>query len=157
GVAGLVDAHVAGLAMTTGSRMLQLVSPSFDVSLGELFSALLSGASVVLAGADELAPGRPLAQTIGTHQVTHLMLPPSMLALLPASALPAVQCFVVGGEPVPRELVAAWSAGRRMVNAYGPTEATVAVTLSGPLTADLEEFPIGRPIPQARAFVLDGA
>ncbi|MEV5413211.1 amino acid adenylation domain-containing protein [Thermopolyspora sp. NPDC052614] len=157
GVAGLVEAHVAALGLTPASRMLQLVSPSFDVSLGELFSALLSGASVVLAAQDDLVPGPPLARTVERHQVTHMMLPTSMLAAVPAGALASVRCLVVGGEPVPPELVATWSAGRRMVNAYGPTEATVAVTLSGPLTAGPRDVPIGRPIPQARAYVLDGA
>jgi amino acid adenylation domain-containing protein/non-ribosomal peptide synthase protein (TIGR01720 family) len=157
GVAGMVDAHVAKLEMTTQSRMLQLASPSFDVSLCELFSALLSGASVVLAAKDELVPGLPLAQIVDRHQVTHMMLVPSMLASVPAGTLSSLQCLVVGGEPLPRELVARWSAGRRMLNVYGPTEATVAVTLSGPMTADRAVFPIGRPITGVRAYVLDGA
>ncbi|MFC6085306.1 amino acid adenylation domain-containing protein [Sphaerisporangium aureirubrum] len=157
GVAGLVGAHVAGMGITPESRMLQLVSPSFDVSLCELFSALLSGASVVLAPADDLVPGPPLARTADRHRVTHMMLPPSMLAPVPPGTLGSVRSLVVGGEPVPHDLVATWSAGRRMVNVYGPTEATVAVTMSGPLTPGPGAFPIGRPVPGAGAHVLDGA
>ncbi|WP_426501790.1 AMP-binding protein, partial [Streptomyces sp. D54] len=44
--------------------------------------------------------------------------------------------------------------GRRMVNAYGPTEATVAVTMSAPLTPGAT-VPIGTPVTNTQAFVLD--
>jgi amino acid adenylation domain-containing protein/non-ribosomal peptide synthase protein (TIGR01720 family) len=157
GVASLVAAHVARLRLTAESRMLQLVSPSFDVSLCEMFTALLSGASVVLADSERLVPGPPLARTIDAHRVTHVQLTPTMLASMPADALSTVVCLVVGGEATPRELVARWSTGREMVNAYGPTEATVAVTISAPLAADAAVFPIGSPITNTRLYVLDAA
>ena len=51
-------------------------------------------------------------------------------------------------------LVEQWSAGRRMVNAYGPTEMTVVATTSGDLSG--EAPPIGRPLANTRAYVLDG-
>jgi pimeloyl-ACP methyl ester carboxylesterase len=86
-----------------------------------------------------------------------MMQPPSMLAPVPAGSLASVQCLVVGGESVPRELVERWSAGRRMVNVYGPTEATVVVTMSSPMDAGQEVFPIGSPIPYAEVYVLDAA
>ncbi|HEU5471987.1 MAG TPA: amino acid adenylation domain-containing protein [Actinophytocola sp.] len=157
GVAGLVAAHVERLGMAPDSRMLQLASPSFDVSICELLTALLSGASVVLARADRLLPGPALARTIDEHRVTHVQLTPTMLAAMPAGALSTVTSLVVGGEPAGREVVARWSAGRKMVNAYGPTEATVAVTLSAPLTADAAAVPIGSPVPNTTVYVLDPA
>ncbi len=157
GIAGLAAAHVARLQVKPGSRMLQLASPSFDVSLCELFTALFSGATVVLAGPDELAAGRPLADTIEAHQVTHAMIPPAMLAVLPGGSLSTVESLVVGGEVTPPELVAAWSPGRRMVNIYGPTETTACATMSAPLAADGRVPPIGRPIPDTQGYVLDAA
>ncbi len=65
-----------------------------------------------------------------------------------------LECLVVGGEACPGRLVAEWSAGRRMVNAYGPTEITIAATLSGPLSGAAAP-PIGRPVWNTRVFVLD--
>ncbi|MFI1760076.1 amino acid adenylation domain-containing protein, partial [Streptomyces sp. NPDC020571] len=157
GVASLVDAHVERMAVDAGSRMLQLVSPSFDVSLCEMFTVLLSGATLVLADKEELAPGPPLAATVDRHRVTHMMLPPSMLAALPAGSLSSVVSLLVGGEAPSPELVAQWAPGRRMMNVYGPTETTVCATMSAPLTADDRVFPIGTPIHNTRLYVLDAA
>lgn len=155
GVASLVAAHVRRMAVTADSRMLQLVSPSFDVSLCEMFTALLSGAVLVLADKEDLAPGPPLARTVDRHGVTHMMLPPSLLAALPADALTGVVSLLVGGETPPPELVAQWAPGRRMMNVYGPTETTVCATMSAPMAPDDRVFPIGTPIDNTRLYVLD--
>ncbi|WP_246114154.1 non-ribosomal peptide synthetase [Streptomyces montanus] len=157
GVAALVASHVERMAVTADSRMLQLVSPSFDVSLCEMFTVLLSGAALVLADKEDLAPGPPLARTVDRHRVTHMMLPPAMLAALPADSLSSVVSLLVGGEAPPAELVAQWAPGRRMMNVYGPTETTVCATMSAPLTADDRVFPIGTPIHDTRVYVLDAA
>ncbi|CAM5329464.1 D-alanine--D-alanyl carrier protein ligase [Streptomyces abikoensis] len=157
GMANLVASHVERLGVTPESRMLQLVSPSFDVSLCEVFTALLSGASLVMADAEQLVPGPPLAGTADTHRVTHVMLTPTMLAAMPAGSFGSVSCLVIGGEVAPPELVAAWSPGRRMVNVYGPTEITVCATMSLPLVGDGGARPIGRAVVGTRLYVLDGA
>nr|APD72040.1 non-ribosomal peptide synthetase 6 [Streptomyces sp.] len=157
GVESLVAAHVTRMGITADSRMLQLASPSFDVSLCELFTALLSGASVVLADTERLAPGTPLAETIDEYGVTHVMMTPSMLATLPQDAMTGVECLVVGGESTSPELISQWSGDRRMLNVYGPTEATVCATMGAPLTDDGGTLTIGRPIGNTRAHVLDAA
>ncbi|MFI2782761.1 amino acid adenylation domain-containing protein [Streptomyces sp. ALB3] len=155
GVSGLVAAHVERMAVTHDSRMLQLVSPSFDVSLCEIFTALLSGAVLVLADKEDLAPGTPLARTVDRHRVTHMMLPPAMLSAMPHDALGSVVSLLVGGETPPGDLVARWAPGRRMMNVYGPTETTVCATMSTPLDAGDPVFPIGTPIHNTRLYVLD--
>ena len=62
--------------------------------------------------------------------------------------------LVVGGEACDGELAARWAAGRRMVNAYGPTESTVMIATSGPLDGTGTP-PVGTPVANTRAFVLD--
>uniref|UniRef100_UPI000569B283 AMP-binding protein n=1 Tax=Streptomyces hygroscopicus TaxID=1912 RepID=UPI000569B283 len=53
-------------------------------------------------------------------------------------------------------LVTEWSATKRMVNAYGPTESTICATMSPPLSnTDTSHPPIGRPIQGTNAYVLD--
>ena len=61
---------------------------------------------------------------------------------------------MIGGEACPAELVAAWAPGRRMFNVYGPTETTIWVTISAPLSAE-GPVRIGTPIPGVCALVLD--
>ncbi|MFF3975116.1 amino acid adenylation domain-containing protein [Streptomyces rubiginosohelvolus] len=63
--------------------------------------------------------------------------------------------MVVGGEACGPDVAGRWSAGRRMFNAYGPTEITVCATVSEPLSGAAVP-PIGRPIDNVRTYVLDG-
>src|SRR5262249_47849242 len=62
---------------------------------------------------------------------------------------------IVAGEACSGDVVARWSEGRRMINAYGPTEATVCATMSEALSGTSAP-PIGRPIWNTRVYVLDG-
>ncbi|WP_151484725.1 non-ribosomal peptide synthetase [Streptomyces albicerus] len=157
GMAGLVATEVERLEVTPASRVLQFASPSFDASLWEWGMSLLAGARLVLAGPDELAAGEPLIETIAAHGVTHATLPPAVLAALPAASLPSVETLVVGGSAPTPELVAQWSAGRRMINGYGPTEITVCAAMSTALEGDGRTPPIGRPIANTQVYVLDTA
>ncbi|MGY0056240.1 amino acid adenylation domain-containing protein [Streptomyces sp. LZ34] len=156
GIAALVAQQRTRLRLRADERVLLFASPSFDASVWELTTALLTGASAVVATPDELLPGPALAATVARHGVTALLLPPSSLAVLPEDGLPAGVTLVVGGEACPPELVERWSAGRRMVNAYGPTEATVMATMSRPL-AGRTRPPLGEPVTGARVYLLDGA
>ncbi|MGN2362570.1 non-ribosomal peptide synthetase [Streptomyces luridiscabiei] len=156
GIAALIAQQREGLALGPQERVLLFASPSFDASVWELATALLTGASAVTADPDELLPGPALARTVARHGVTALLLPPSSLAVLPEDALPHGATLVVGGEACPPDLVARWSAGRRMVNAYGPTEATVIATMSRPLSGRTAP-PMGGPVVGARVHVLDGS
>ncbi|MFJ1938893.1 non-ribosomal peptide synthase/polyketide synthase [Kitasatospora sp. NPDC088160] len=150
GVASLVAAQIERFAIEPGSRVLQFASPSFDASVSEIYTALLRGAALVLPpAADPVA-----ALTDPGLAATHATVPPSVLAAVPERSV-AVSTLVVAGEACPPELVARWAPGRRMVNAYGPTETTVCATMSDPLSPGAGVPPIGRPIANARVYVLD--
>ena len=84
-----------------------------------------------------------------------LSLTPSAAGALSPAGLDGVT-LVVAGEACPTELVDRWSPGRVMVNAYGPTEATIYAAISAPLTPGQPTVPIGSPVPNGSTFVLDG-
>src|SRR6185436_4021020 len=96
--------------------------------------------------------GDDLASFIAEKSVTHATLPPVLLANLPEDM--PLRTLIVAGDKCPPEEVARWSNGRRMINAYGPTEATVCATMSETLFG-ASTPPIGRPIWNTRAYVLD--
>ncbi|MUN36833.1 non-ribosomal peptide synthetase [Actinomadura litoris] len=154
GIASLAAGQIERFGVRPGDRVLQFASPSFDAAVSEVCMALLAGARVVLEPAERLLPGTALIDTLAAHAVTHVTLPPSALAVLPEDALPPDTVLVVAGEACPADLVARWAPGRRMINAYGPTESTVCATMSGPLRGPGAP-PIGRPIVNTRVFVLD--
>ncbi|MFC6021711.1 amino acid adenylation domain-containing protein [Plantactinospora solaniradicis] len=156
GLGNLAAAQIEQCEVGPRSRVLQLASPSFDAAVSEFCMALLSGACLVLVGPDRLPPLGSLGATAREFGVTHVTVPPSVLASVPD--LPAeVATVVVAGEECPPALVARWSPGRRLVNAYGPTEVTVCATMSEPLPEDVDDgtVPIGGPIANTRVLLLD--
>ncbi|HEV3358163.1 MAG TPA: amino acid adenylation domain-containing protein [Pseudonocardiaceae bacterium] len=154
-VANLVAAQRGRLGLGPGRRRLQQASVSFDAAVSEVWSTLLSGAAVVVADWSRSATGLPHAALVDDLGVTHVTMPPSLLSAVEAEGgLPDRVTVIVAGEACPPGLVARWSRNRRMFNAYGPTEATVAATMSEPLTGDGTP-PIGRPLDNVEVYVLD--
>ncbi|MEU2794853.1 amino acid adenylation domain-containing protein, partial [Streptomyces sp. NPDC007100] len=156
GLANLAQAQIERFGVHPGARVLQFASLSFDAAVSELCMAFLSGASLVVVGTEDLPPRVALGEAVRASGATHVTVPPSVLAV--EETLPdELETLVVAGEACPSGLVDRWSGGRRMVNAYGPTEATVCAAMSLPLTPGHEgAVPIGPPMTNVRAFVLDG-
>ncbi|MFF9641818.1 amino acid adenylation domain-containing protein [Kitasatospora aureofaciens] len=134
-------------------RVLQQVSPTFDMYVMELLLAFRSRATLVVAPAHPVL-GEELAVLLEQRRISHAVLTPTALAALPARAFPRLRTVVSGGEAMGADLAAQWGRGRRLHNAYGPTETTVLGTLSGPLDGTVSP-PLGRPVTGSRLFVLD--
>ncbi|MFD5434091.1 non-ribosomal peptide synthase/polyketide synthase [Kitasatospora sp. NPDC127067] len=154
GIAGFTAAAVENYALRPGDRVLQFSSPSFDASVLELFVSVLTGATLVIPP-DGPWLGEELAAVLDDHRITHTLIPPAALATVPAGAGRHLRTLIVGAEACSAELVDRWAPGRRMINSYGPTEATIVATWTGPLTAGTGSPTIGGALPHARVYVLD--
>ncbi|WP_365998404.1 amino acid adenylation domain-containing protein [Mycolicibacterium sp.] len=139
--------------VTVGSRVLMAASPTFDVSVGEMLLAVRAGAALVVVPADAYS-GEAMTRLILRQRVSTVALTPPVLALLDRTRLGGVQTVITSGEACPGELMSAWAPGRRMFNAYGPTETTIWATCSAPMSAG-QPVVIGGPIAGVRALVLD--
>ena len=154
-VVALVSDQIARFNIGDGTRMLQFASFSFDAAVWELNSALLGGGTLVIATEEDRAPGQPLGDLIARAGVNLASLPPTIVSAFPGEmTLPADMVLIVAGEACPADLAERWSASRQMINAYGPTEATVCVTMSDRLRPQGKP-PIGRALASARLYVLD--
>ncbi|MEV3967397.1 non-ribosomal peptide synthase/polyketide synthase [Streptomyces sp. NPDC050698] len=160
GIAGFATAAAERYAVGPGDRVLQFSSPSFDASVLELFISVLSGATLVVPPNGPWL-GDELAAVLDEHRISHALIPPAALATLldPADIgdLPSLRTLIVGAEACPATLVDRWAPGRRMINSYGPTEATIVATWTGPLTAGTGTPAIGSPLPGTEAHILDAA
>ncbi|HLG62385.1 MAG TPA: amino acid adenylation domain-containing protein, partial [Ktedonosporobacter sp.] len=154
GLVNLVTAQIRAFALTPESHVLQFASLSFDAAVSEIFTTLLCGATLFLLPKEALFPGPALVQRMDTQAISVVTLPPSLVMALPPVPLPTLETLVVAGEAAPASLVERWADGRRLLNAYGPTEASVCATIAH-CTADNEPPPIGRPIDNVQVYLLD--
>jgi amino acid adenylation domain-containing protein len=138
-----------------GARVVQFSAINFDVSVGEIFGSLLNGATLILARREDLMPGADLASLLERTRATTLLITPSSLALVPVRPFPELHTILVAGESCHPAVVRPWLSGRRVVNAYGPTECTVYATSYEIGAAAGLSVPIGSPLPQTSAYLLD--
>ncbi|MEV0076401.1 non-ribosomal peptide synthase/polyketide synthase [Nocardia neocaledoniensis] len=156
GIAGFAAEESARMFGTPDARVLQVGSPSFDISVMETLLAVNSAATLVIAPNGRNV-GAELSELLVEHRVTHALMTPSGLAVLDPEQLTDLRMVMVGGEACPPDLVARWTEGsvpRAFVNAYGPSETTVATNISAPLTAD-GPLTLGAPLRGIAQWVLD--
>jgi amino acid adenylation domain-containing protein len=169
-LAAYVEAMCTAYGFTAEDRVLQTASLGFDTSVEEIFCTLASGARLYLRTEEMTGSVAELFRRTEEWGLTVLDLPTSLwhevvLALdVTGAKLPAsVRQVIIGGERAAPERVARWlarvSPKTQLINAYGPTEATVSATLRDltrqPPEEGVTEVPIGQPIPGAEAYVLD--
>lgn len=137
-------------------NVLQFAELSFDVSIFEIFTTLISGASVVIFSKDKKKSVSKLMEALVEKKVTIAEIPPVLLPLLHAEKLPSLRLISVGGEKFPGSLIENWTKNNKVfVNGYGPTEATVAVTLKFCSDNFSNNPPIGKPIENHNIYILD--
>ncbi|MCG8416744.1 MAG: amino acid adenylation domain-containing protein [Proteobacteria bacterium] len=137
------------------SRVLQFASFSFDVFAQEFTLALCAGASLHLASQEQLLPGDPLLKLLLDREITHAMMPPVALSMLPEHPLKNLDTIIVGGETCKPDLARLWSKNRTFINIYGPSEATVVSTFYTHTTGDPVSLPIGKPVANSQIYILD--
>ncbi len=141
--------------VTPDDRFLQYASPGFDVSVFEIFVPLLSGASLAVAGDEERLSVEALSRILVRQRITVAELPPALMDMMDPERFPDLRVASVGGEPFAGSLVTRWSRYCRVVNGYGPTEATIGLIYKECGGEMRSPPPIGRPVDNHRVYVLD--
>ena len=167
-------AHYAEFAserfeLAPGDRPLQFASISFDISVEEIFSCLVSGATLVLRTEPMGSSVDHFLAKCAELQVTVANLPTAYwheltdeLSGRPTRLPESVRLVIAGGDKMLPDRLRAWRerVGEtvQLLNGYGPTEATVVATFSD-LTprggVELSEVSVGRPIHRVQTFVVD--
>ncbi|MET0340861.1 MAG: amino acid adenylation domain-containing protein, partial [Polyangiales bacterium] len=149
--------------LTRADRVLQKTPFSFDVSVGELLWPLLYGAELVVAEPDAHRDPSALSGVIRDAGVTVVDFVPSLLGAFATSGELArcrtLRVVTVGGEVLPPEVVRAFrrESGARLVNMYGPTEASIDASWWECTDADeARAVPIGQAMSNVSLYVLDG-
>ena len=154
-VVNVIESAIKTFGVGVGSRVVQLASLSFDASVLEIFTALLSGATLYLVGRETLLSGTDLGEFLHENAITTMAVPPSLLDMIPARDYQALRSIVVGGEACSAETAARWSRGSLFFNAYAPTEATIYATTMLCAEGERQRPPLGRPIQNMQVYLLD--
>uniref|UniRef100_UPI00209BE581 non-ribosomal peptide synthetase n=1 Tax=Rhodococcus erythropolis TaxID=1833 RepID=UPI00209BE581 len=145
------------LSIGHGSGVVIASAPGFDLTQKNVWAALSLGCSIHLA-ADGFDPDDILAVAGNPVEVVNLA-PSAFEAVIDADSretLAGLRVAVLGGEQLRRSSVQRLlDSGVRVVNAYGPTEASAVVSWHEVTAADSEIVPIGRPVPNIDLYVLD--
>ncbi|MBT2745530.1 MULTISPECIES: non-ribosomal peptide synthase/polyketide synthase [unclassified Lysobacter] len=159
----LVHALAVGYALEPDDRLLQFAALSFDMSVEEYFGALCTGCTLVLRSDEWIADATTFWRHCEEQRISVLNLPTAFwhqLADERGGEIPrGVRQIMIGGEKVNSEMVARWFQRDghlpRLINAYGPTEATVDATMCVLDGDPSSQLLIGKPIVHTRIYILD--
>lgn len=139
----------------------------FDASIMEMFPILLCGGRMHLISEMEKRSAEEFINVINKNGITFVLLPTAFFKLIADMSkemllkLNSLKCVFVGGETIPAESVRKWQSkvGLKIpiLNAYGPTEATVCTTIyevNHEIKEETSNIPIGKPIANSKVFVV---
>ena len=149
--------HIEEFSMTANDRYLQFMSPSFDGSILDIFTSLLSGGALVLPTKDVLSSSEKFIEFVSRHEVTVFTITPSFLSLLDKHDLPGVRTIISAGEAAIVEDALHYGSFKNFYNGYGPSEITVNATLFKVTHSDesVRSIPIGKPMANKNIYILN--
>lgn len=149
--------HVALFKMQPEDRYLQFMSLSFDGSILDIFTALLSGAALVIFDNRHLQDKQLFLNGIEQYAVSITTITPSFLSILEEHPLPGIHTLITAGEAADPKLMSFYAKSKHVYNGYGPTEATVNTTIHkvSPEKTYSEGIPVGKPSPDKEVFILN--
>ncbi len=157
-VVNLVAHQSEYFGITEQDNILLFSNYCFDASVEQLFMALSRGAKLVVVPESLLREVSQLEALLEAEQVTHLHATPSYLEYITPAGYKGLKRVIAGGEVCKPQMAQRWSKYVTFYNEYGPTETTVTSVeyRYDPSRAEaLPGLPIGKPLANLRAYVLD--
>lgn len=133
--------HAAKACIGPSSRVLQLASFVFDVSILEILTSLISGACICLPSTPAMMLGP--AHLINDMAISWAFLTPSLAKMIKPSDIPNLKTLALGGEPLAKIDVETWAGHLQLINGYGPSECSIAATGNTHMTPDTDPANIG--------------
>ena len=127
-ISNLVESEKILYHISEKEKVAQTFSPAFDASVEEIWMSFSSGSCLYPVSETIMHSAEELAFFIIQRQITVLSTVPTMLSVM-RPPLTSLRLLILGGEECPDELLNKWTTyGLRIINTYGPTEATVIAT-----------------------------
>ncbi len=152
GLVNIAQAMKHEMEITREKRVLQFSSLSFDMSVWEIYTTLLNGATLCILNRTD-SRRNEVEKFLKDETIQVATLTPSLLKVMDSEELPSLKVIVCAGESCSKELIDKWNLNRKFINAYGPTETTICATLH--IVRDKNARNIGKPIRNTTCYVLD--
>ncbi|KAH8693923.1 putative nonribosomal peptide synthase [Talaromyces proteolyticus] len=133
--------HAKRGKLSPSSRILQIAPYTFDVSILETLTGLISGACICLPRAKH--QGAPIAEVISDLGITWSFLTPSVARTVSPDDVPTLETLVLGGEALSKIDIETWAPKVRLCNGYGPSECSIAVAANTNITRETDAANIG--------------
>lgn len=151
--------------ITCEDKLLASTNISFDVSIFEFFITLLNGAKLYLYDEPNITDIFKYCKTIVKDKITFLYIPPNILedvySILSTYSNIPINKMLLGVEPIKTSTIKKYyslNSNMKIINAYGPTEATVCSTsicLNNDILKKYKIIPIGKPLHNLQIYILD--
>ncbi|WP_345760849.1 amino acid adenylation domain-containing protein, partial [Bacillus sp. PBIB7] len=157
GLCNLKTYFKENLHMNEHDRVVQFASISFDAAVWEIFSTLFMGGSLYVPNKEVVMDHLAFASYINQNKITTVTLPPSYAMYIEPEQVPCLKRLITAGSASTVALVEKWKNDVTYINAYGPTEDSICSTslIYDVNTMDLNNIPIGRPIPNHNVYILN--
>ncbi|MBP1176320.1 amino acid adenylation domain-containing protein/non-ribosomal peptide synthase protein (TIGR01720 family) [Paenibacillus sp. PvR133] len=157
---GLCNLHTyfrETLRISSSDRVVSFASFSFDAACWEMLQALFNGATLCIPTSETILSYDKFEQYMADHHITIATLPPTYAIYLSPERMPELRILFTAGSSTSTELVTKWRDGVTYVNAYGPTENSIATSVwpvpRGPEAGGA--ISIGRPVLNHRVYMVD--
>ena len=136
------------------NNVLLFASLSFDASVLEIFTALISGSTLHVASDEVRKNPELLFELIEKNNIAVATLPPAFIKIMPEKELHMLKVLITAGDVCEPETMDTWCSNRIFINAYGPTENTVCSTLHYYNKGD-SNTNIGNPVDNVKTYILN--
>ena len=161
GLCNLYESTKSTIAYDKEQTSVSVTTVSFDIFIGDALLPLLFGCTVALCTEEELRQPHLLAKLIEAVDAKFIQTTPTRMRIMMEdasfreAASKHIEKIVLGGEMIPPSLLKLLKKhiGARIINGYGPTEATVYATFKD--LTNVSYVTIGRPVANTRIYILD--
>jgi amino acid adenylation domain-containing protein/thioester reductase-like protein len=136
--------HAKALCFDNTSRFLQFASYSFDTSVEDIYTTLLTGGCVCIPSEDERSSD--LVGAINRMNVNTADLTPSYINSIQPEQVPSLRRLTLGGESITSKIIKLWADRVHLINAYGTTECCVTSLVNADISVDTNPANIGRAV-----------
>jgi amino acid adenylation domain-containing protein/non-ribosomal peptide synthase protein (TIGR01720 family) len=159
-IVNTIQAQILFFSMSEHTNSLQFASLSFDASVSEIFTTLISGKTLYLVDEETRSEPELLASYIEEKDINIATIPPSYLRLMNVESLSKMNTLITAGEAAVYDKVIEFLNYGDFINAYGPTEVSICASMykveKNSKTIP-RNVPIGKPMDNAQIFILDSS